>query len=337
VRPFVAPPPPPGLRPGPPPTFSIVIVTYQAAATIREAVASAVRQTCPAHEVIVVDDGSTDDTRERIAAHLDRVRYVRQDNQGAPAALNAGVRVASGDFISILDADDVYEPERIEATRELAIARPDLEILMTDAYLERDGETLGRFCEYTPFASTDQNLAIFERCFVAWPAVRRSTLLASGGFDESLPVGYDWECWIRMLHGGAAAGLVAEPLMRYRMGDTSLTSNRIAALQARVRVLEVASRLDLAADERHELDRFLRSRRRRAFLAETEQALREHRPDARRRAFATALTRDMPPTVRLLSLAAALAPRIAARRLSQLEARSGRSRVTRQLPGRSLS
>ena len=333
MRPFLAPPARADLRPGRGPTFSIVIAAYQAADTIADAVESALSQTAPAHEVIVVDDGSTDATRHVLRRYLDRIICIGQDNRGAAAAENVAIRRATGDFVAILDADDVYDQGRLEALTELAIHRPDLDILMTDAYFEIGQKLVGRYCDSTPFAVANQNVAIFERCFVAWPAIRRQALIAVGGFDESLSIGHDWECWIRLLHAGSAAGLVTEPLMRYRLGERSLTANRIGDLRERVRVLELASRLDLSADERNALDHFLARRRRRVLLAEAEWAMREHKPDARRRAIDVALGGGVPVAIRAKALAAAMAPRAAANRLSAREAKTGASRIKRGVPG----
>jgi Glycosyl transferase family 2 len=334
MRPFLAPPASAALEPGPAPTFSVLITCYQAADTVGDAVQSALAQSRAPHEVIVVDDGSTDGTREALAPFLDRIDYVRQANRGHSAALNAGVQRASGDFVVLLDADDAYEPERIEALTELAVARPDLDVLMTDAHLEVNGRVVSRFTERTPFAVEDQRLAIFERCFIAWPAVRRRLLLDAGGFDESLRRGKDWEAWIRLLHAGASAGLVDEPLHRYRIkGEGSLTDDRVAALRARVVVLERAARLDLSPPERAQLEHFLGRRRRRALLAEAEQALRAGSPDARRLAVRVASMPGMPAGTRAKALAAIVAPRAAGRRLDRREAELGGSRIRRGLPG----
>jgi Glycosyl transferase family 2 len=330
---LLAPTAPPGLQRGPAPRFSILTPAYQAASSIVECVESALAQTTPAHQVIVVDDGSTDGTSEELERYLPRITYVRQENRGTAAALNAGLKVATGEFVSILDADDVYEPERIEALTELAAARPDLDVLMTDAYLEVEGEVVGRFSEHTPFAVDDQQLAILERCFVAWPAVRLRAIAEAGGFDESLRIAHDWECWIRLLHAGCRAGAVDEPLLRYRIaGAASLTDNRVAALLDRVRALEVASGLDLSQEERRHLERSLRDKRREVLLAESEQALRAHNPRARRSSVAIALSRGMPFRLRLKGLAAAIAPRAAARRLAAIEARTGHTRIRRNVP-----
>jgi glycosyltransferase involved in cell wall biosynthesis len=327
-------PSPPRVQSGPPPTFSIVVAAYQAARTIAQAVESALTQTVPPHEVIVVDDGSTDGTGDALGSYLDKIVYSRQENRGAAAASNVGFRQATGDFVAILDADDVYEPERIEALTELAIQRPDLDILATDAHLESGDEVVARFFEETPFGVGDQKVEILERCFLACPAVRRVALTAAGGFEESLRIGYDWECWIRLLHGGSTAGAVDEPLLRYRIGGPSLTADRVAALRSRVRVLELASRLDLSAEERLTLERFLRRRRHRALMAEVEQALREQRADARHKAFRAALAPGMAPSLRIKAFAASIAPRMAARRITAIEAATGHTRVKRGVPRR---
>jgi GT2 family glycosyltransferase len=334
VRKFVAPPPTRALEPGRTPSFAILIATYQSSATIVECVESALGQTRPAEEVIVIDDGSTDGTEQVLSPYRGRITYTRQDNRGKASAINAGARLAGADFVSILDADDVYEPERIEALTELAVERPDLDILMTDAYLEVEGEIVGRFLERTPFAATNQSVWIFEDCYIAWPALRRERLLELGGFDESPLVSpaEDWECWIRMLHAGSAAGLVDQPLLRYRIGTRSLTGDRLKALRSRVHILELASKLDLSADERRALDHFLARRRRRLLLAEAERALRAHDPDARRRSLTAAFASGMPLRPRLLAFGAAAAPGIAARTLAAIESRSGHTRLKRPVP-----
>jgi predicted SAM-dependent methyltransferase len=332
MRAALAPPPAAELVAVPHPTFSVVIAAYNAAATVCDAVESALAQTAPPHEVIVVNDGSTDGTEDALRPYRDRITYISQENRGAATASNAGFQKAGGAFVVILDADDVYAPERLEALAELASGRPDLDILSTDAHLEADGEIVERFFERTPFAISDQRLAILERCFLACPAVRRETILAAGGFDESLRIGYDWECWIRLFHLGARAGAIAEPLLHYRLSADSLTGNRVAAVRARVRVLELASRLDLSSEERFALERYLRRRRVRALLAEAEQALRGHTNDARRSALRVAGGAGLPVGLRVKALAAAVAPGLAAARLAAIEEATGQTRITRGVP-----
>ena len=100
------------------PKFSVVIPTHNRAADLAEAVRSVRDQTYPAHEIIVVDDGSTDDTPQVVESLANGgipLRYLRQANQGAGAARNRGIRAAAGDWIALLDLDDTWLPRKLEA------------------------------------------------------------------------------------------------------------------------------------------------------------------------------------------------------------------------------
>jgi glycosyltransferase involved in cell wall biosynthesis len=257
------------------PTFSVVIATYQAADTVGDAVASALAQTRPPHEVIVVDDGSTDDLDRALVPFGDRITLIRKENGGGASALNAALGVASGDFYAILDADDVYRPQRLAVLTELAAARPELDILTTDAELVFGGRSVARLSAQMPFVADDQRAGILRACFVgAAPAVRTSRLRAIGGFDEALRIAYDWDCWLRLILDGSIAGYVDEPLLEYRQHSGSLTANRIDALWARVHLLEKAEgNVTVSDGERRILSQSLRYHRTRAVLAEAARAL----------------------------------------------------------------
>jgi hypothetical protein len=314
----VAPPAPSPLEPGHPPRFSVVIRVYQAAATVGDAVASALAQTRPAHEVIVVDDGSTDDLAGALAPFRDRITLIRKANGGPASALNAGLASATGEFLAVLDADDVYRPRRLEALGDLAAARPDLDLVNTETELILNSRPVGRFHAATPFVASGQRTAILQSCFVGCsPAVRISRLRAVGGFDETMRIGEDWDCWIRLILNGARAGFVDEPHLEYRLRPHSLTAQRVAALWARVHVLErAAGNPAVRADERQTLMRSLRRHRARAVLAEADDRL--GRGDTSRGWFLRrALTRGLPPGPRISLAAAAAAPRFARRYLPQ--------------------
>jgi glycosyltransferase involved in cell wall biosynthesis len=332
----LAPPPPPDLEVGSPPTFSVVIPAYQAAATVGEAVDSVLTQVPAPHEVIVVDDGSTDDTSAVLLARAGEVAVLQCPHRGPSASRNAGIGAATGDFVALLDADDVYEPGRLGAFTELATRRPDLDILATDALLEVDGEVVGTIFEHTGFPVEEQAAEILTRSFLVSPAIRRERLLAAGGFDESLRIGEDWDCWIRLLHGGARAGAVGEPLLRYRIGGPSLSADHVAGLRARLEILERAGRQALSAPERLAFRRAIPGYRRSALLAEAEQALVEGRPEARRLAMRVALSPDVGLATRFRGLGASVAPRVARRRLAHIEATTGQSYVRRPRPSRSV-
>jgi hypothetical protein len=327
-RPLRAPPASDVVEPGQPPTFSVAIPAHNSAATIVEAVESALAQTLPPLEVIVVDDGSTDGTAAALESHLHRIRYVRQERGGAASARNAALRIARGDFFVLLDADDAYLPERLEALAALAAARPDLDLLCTDLAYVVGGRTVGRFGETCPFEIDDQRTAILERCFCAVPAVRRAALVEVGGFDESCRTAEDWDCMIRLIHDGSVAGLVDEALYSYRIHSASLTADRIGTLRERIDMLERAGRArPLSVTERAGLARSLTHQRTSLALAEAEVAVRARSADARRLAFAAARSRGGRPRYRLVALAAVLAPRAVARALERRDARRGDNRL----------
>lgn len=314
------------------PTFSIVIAAHNAAETIGEAVDSALDQTLTPLEVIVCDDGSTDGTAAVLDPYGDRVIYSKKRQGGVASAWNAALERAQGEFFAVLGADDAFASTRLERLAELSRARSDLDILCTDAFLEVGGRPLARFSADTPFAVADQRAEILDRCFCVAPAVRRAKLIDVGGFDESLYAGSDWECAIRLIHRGAVAGLVDEPLYRYRFHEGSITADRLRTLSDRVALLErVGETYDLSNAERAALDRSLARQRAALALTEAEAALRARSPDARRRAFAAAGTQAVGLRSRAAAVAAAIAPKAAARALERREVRSGRSRLKRSL------
>jgi hypothetical protein len=308
----------------------VIIPAYEAAPSVGEAIESALRQTIRPHEVIVVDDGSTDDIEGAIAAYRSEIVFMRKEHGGVAAAKNAATRAASGEFVAQLDADDAYLPERLEALGELAAARPDLDILATDAWLEVDGRPVARFNRETEFAVRDQKSAVLTRCFCGWPAVRRLRMLEVGGFDESMSTAEDWGCLIRLILAGSSAGLVDEALYRYRLRDDSLTASRPETLRDRVVLLEAASEHPgLNSDQRRSVARSIAAQRKSLLLAEAEAALRAGAPDARRRSLAVATARRVGARARLAGLAAAVAPGTAARFLDAHAGRPGFSRLAR--------
>lgn len=310
MRRFLVPSPAVATAPGPLPTFSVLIPVYNAAGTVGEAIESALGQTLPPHEVVVCDDGSTDDVDRALAPYLDRILLLRQSNGGGAAALNAAAVRASGDFLALLDADDVYLPERLEALSELAVARPDLDILTTDAFYVSEGRVVGRFNgPSNRFATEAQREAILERCFIIVPAVRRGRLLNEGGWDESLAIGYDWDCWLRLILAGSQAGSVDEPLVNYRLHDSSLSARRVESLRSRLTILErVAAQPRLTASERTVLEESLAKHRRTVLLAEAQEAIRGARPDARSRSLSVAREPAFGRRTRFRALALAHTP-----------------------------
>jgi glycosyltransferase involved in cell wall biosynthesis len=124
------------------PSVSVVITTYNQAEYIAETVLSALNQTYPHREVVVVDDGSTDQTGARLAQFRDRVTIVRQENQGIAASRNTGVRTATGELIAFLDGDDLWEPNKLAAQVAAYQAHPRSGLIAVDACMFSGTEVL---------------------------------------------------------------------------------------------------------------------------------------------------------------------------------------------------
>ena len=318
--PVIVPPTSPRVPPGPEPSFSIVIAAYQAESTVSEAVQSALTQTYPALEVIVCDDGSTDGTAGALNSFGAAITVIRQENRGEGAAKNRAVDHARGEYVVVLDADDVFLPRRLEALAWLARRHPDLDILVTDAVVEADGEPIRRaYHPGWPFPPADQRAAILDRNFVlGLCAVRRIRWSAAGGFDPQLAYAADWEFWQRMILSGSRVGLVDEPLARYRLTRGTLSSNRIHLVRARLDVLSRAGREEsLTVAERRVLNRAVRRERRDLTFRVARDSLRRGGWEARRHQARILLGPGFGVRARLGALLAVASPPLAARRLER--------------------
>ena len=303
----------------PRPTFSVVIPAYQAAEFVADAVESALAQTLAPVDVVVCNDGSTDDLAGALAPYRGAITVIDKENGGEASAKNAGVAAARGEFVAILDADDVFLPRRLEALAELAVARPDLDLLNTDSFVVVDGEVVRRCYDDTfRFAVDDQRGAILRTNFLPFVAARRTAYLAVGGVDETLRRVPDWDCWLRMILAGAQAGLVDEPLAEYRLRSSNITSDRLRLHLGRLETLEKASaRDDLSTAERAIVRAGIRDEQREVAIIRARAAIATGAPDARRRSASVALARHMGVAARVKAALAVAAPHAARRRLER--------------------
>jgi glycosyl transferase family 2 len=313
--PLFAPPPTEPISPGVVPTFSVVIAAYNAETTILEAVGSALEQTLPAIEVIVVDDGSTDGTASLLQPLRERITLIRTENHGPSAARNEGARHATGDFIAVLDADDIFLPTRLEALAALAVARPDLDLLNTNVVYEHPGrEPMVFYSAKRPFPVGDQRAAILASSFPQHPAIRRTAFERAGGYDDGIHVVEDWDLWLRLILSGSRAGLVDVPLLRYRQLPSGLTADVDRLTSAGIELHRRSLlRDDLTPQERAVTQAGLEERERLLELYRTRAALRTSQPGWRHRAWQIARTRGYSLRARLGAGLAAILPGFAVR------------------------
>ena len=216
---------------------SVVIPCYNAGLDLREAVQSALAQTWPDIEIIIVDDGSTDAATRQLldGSTWPQVRVIRQGNAGPAAARNRAIREASGDYILPLDSDDILEPTYIAKAVAVLDARPDVGIVYCKAM--KFGAERGPW-ELPPYALTE--LVIGNVIFVS-AMFRRSDWELVGGFDEQLRFGIeDYDFWIKLVHRGREVVQLDEYLFNYRIREKSRTAlfeqedRKVVAAYARI-------------------------------------------------------------------------------------------------------
>jgi len=203
-------------------SVSVVIPTYNYGRFIGEAIESALRQSYAPVEIIVVDDGSTDDTEPAVRGFEELgVRYIRQDNAGVCAARNRGVQESSGDLIAFLDADDTWEPTKVEKQAARFAQDPDIGLVHC-GLREFDGKT-GETLRIDVNGGEDnvaENLLLWDGPVIVGPGgtimVTRPAFNDAGGFDPSMKVGEDWDFCYRVARK-FRVGFVPEPLVNYRI------------------------------------------------------------------------------------------------------------------------
>lgn len=221
-----------------PPLVSVIIPTYNRGWILKEAVDSVLAQDFDSFELIVVDDGSSDDTPQILAAYGDRLRVIRQPNRGVSAARNRGIAAAGGEFIALLDSDDLWLPPKLARQMQFFQKTPAAAICQTQEIWIRKGTRVNPKKRHRKFSGL-----IFERslqlCLVSPSAVmiRKSLLEEVGGFDEDLPACEDYDLWLR-ISCRHPVHLIDEPLIIKRGGHPDQLSAMPGLDQYRIRSLK---------------------------------------------------------------------------------------------------
>jgi glycosyltransferase involved in cell wall biosynthesis len=226
-----------------PPLISVIVPAYNAEATLLETIDSVRHQTLTDFELIVIDDGSTDQTAARVRSVRDaRARIITCTNRGLAASRNRGIEWSTGQYISFIDADDMWTPDKLEHQLDALRRRPDAALAYSwTAFVDEDGRFLfakepSRFegdvyadlLRYSNFVASGSNIL-----------VRRDCAIAVGGFDATLEAAHDWDFCLRIAARWPFA-VVPRYQIFYRISESAMSANAVRAEQNCLRLCEKA-------------------------------------------------------------------------------------------------
>lgn len=215
-------------------TVSVIIPTYNYGRFVTQAVDSVLAQTYRPLEVIVVDDGSTDDTRQRLAPYGDRIRYVYQQNAGPEAARNTGLELAQGEFVAFLDPDDYWLPGKLEIQVRWLQKEPTAVMVCSRTCSEPTAG--GSKGEGSVRWLTLDEVYMRNPVCTSTVVARRMVVEAVGRFRPGIR-SEDWDLWMRLARRGGI-GMWEEPLVVYRVHGGNRSRNVAAELPWALRVVE---------------------------------------------------------------------------------------------------
>lgn len=205
------------------PLVSVIIPVYNTASYLRESILSARNQTHTAIEIVVIDDGSNQETKEEIARLQDKIDIVlSQENAGQSTARNKGIKAATGDYILILDSDDYFKPDFV--SKALVVLQEKPTVKFVSCYLNRFHEnTIGPLVQMEGGTIEEY---LFRNASIGNGLFRKKDIVTIRGYDQEMRDGYeDWELMIRLLKNGGKAFVIPEALFMYR-SSLKLTTHR---------------------------------------------------------------------------------------------------------------
>jgi hypothetical protein len=230
------------------PLVSVIIPAYRAAESIAATLDSVFAQTWQDYEVIVVNDGSPDseEMEKALEPYRERITYLRQENQGPGGARNTGIRMARGEYVALLDSDDVWDPEHLAAQVAVLEADASVDMVYADARIIGDvpeaGRTVMEFCPSVGEVTFERLVTRECTVHICVSVCRREALLRAGLFDPAFRGTEDIDMWMRIARLGGRIAYQRRVLGCYRRHAGSLSSNRVSMGEGFLAVLAKAER-----------------------------------------------------------------------------------------------
>ncbi len=232
--------------------ISVIIPSYNRLAVLTRAIDSVLAQTSAVDEIIVIDDGSNDDTRAQITHQYPEVKYIHQANSGVSAARNRGIKQAGSSWIAFLDSDDSWLPNKIERIRQVQQQHPEYALFHSDEIWIRKGVRVNAMNKHRKSGGW-----IFQQCLplcVISPSavvIQVDLFDRVGLFDESLPACEDYDLWLRLCHRFPVYYIEQPLITKYGGNDDQLSSRYWGMDRFRIRALQnLLSRYRLNDEDR---------------------------------------------------------------------------------------
>ncbi len=243
------------------PLISIIIPVYNRSETVGAAIESVLEQTYRHYEIIIVDDGSTDATAEALKAYADRATVITREHSGPSAARNSGIGASHGEYIALLDSDDIWLPKKLETQVSFFLEHPEIKVCQTEEIWLRNGVRVNPMKKHKKHSGW-----IFKQCLplcIVSPSavmVHKSVFQHVGLFDETMQACEDYDLWLRIAPHYAIY-LIEEPLIVKHGGHPDQQSRTVPNLdKLRIKALckileEGALSTDLRTAAHHELEK----------------------------------------------------------------------------------
>jgi glycosyltransferase involved in cell wall biosynthesis len=224
------------------PLVSVIVPVYNAETTLPDTVDSIQRQTLQDFELIVIDDGSTDGTLEWVrSVRDDRLQVFSYPNGGPSVARNRGIERSQGEFISFIDSDDLWTPDKLALQLQALRQQPEASLAYSwTAFVDERGDFL--FAKDASYCEGDVYAELLRHCFVASGSnvlVRKSCALAVGGFDTAVPAAGDWQFCLRIAARWRFA-VVPRYQIFYRISERAFSANAQRSEEAMLRICDQA-------------------------------------------------------------------------------------------------
>ncbi len=225
--------------------ISVIIPTYNRAEMVVQAVESVLTQTLVPQEVIVIDDGSTDDTLEKLAIFQNDIRVFHQEQRGVSAARNLGIRRASGEWLAFLDSDDLWKPKKLERQSE-ELKKTSYFVCYTDEEWRKNGRWKNQKKIHRKFGGRIYQYCL-PLCIISPSSVllHKSVVDQIGVFDESLPACEDYDYWLRICRCFTVL-YIPERLIVKQAGEWEQLSEQHSLDRYRILALQKILAYDLA-------------------------------------------------------------------------------------------